>query len=251
MLTDFACLQQATIGAGTGAAAAGLPSWDPGSAADEAARQAHQLHAFEVNDPRHISAAQRDQILYAQPTIEAAARVVAASPVPLCLDHGDLWPGNIVPPADADSSHQFIDFGDAAWSHPFLSLIMLIIECRFRWAVPDQPDRLNINHPAITAITDFLPQRLDRSRAYARTTTHPAVRTPTRTTTPQPRLDRQPRPRRPGRPGRPRADALVLARRRHPPSDRLIKPLHPTARTANWSVPMGRLMCWNTSVRRV
>ncbi len=31
---------------------------------------------------------------------------------------------------------------------------MLIIECRFRWAVDDQPDRLDINHPAITAITD-------------------------------------------------------------------------------------------------
>ncbi len=155
ILADYARLQHATIGAATDASAAGLESWDPGRAVDDAAMQARQLHALPPSDARHISTAQRDRILDARSTIESAARVVAASPIPCCLEHGDLWPGNVIPPQDPDSSYRLIDFGDAAWSHPFLSPIMLIIECRFRWAADDQPDRLDLNHPAITAtITD-------------------------------------------------------------------------------------------------
>lgn len=137
MLADYARLQHATIGAATDASAAGLDSWDPGRAGAAAAIQARQLHALPPSDARHISTAQRPD-----PQRRTVDRI------------GRLWPGNVIPPHGPDSSYRFIDFGDAAWSHPFLSLLMLITECRFRWSADDQPDLLEINHPAITSITD-------------------------------------------------------------------------------------------------
>jgi hypothetical protein len=51
--------------------------------------------------------------------------MLAASTIPNCLEHGDLWPGNVFP-AVTGQHHSFIDFGDAAWTHPFLSMPPLL-----------------------------------------------------------------------------------------------------------------------------
>lgn len=167
MLTDYARLQHATLDERTSVVGRGLSVWDPALAFEDAERQAHDLHALPADDPRAVTTEQRDQILNARHVIEEAAAVVAGSPVPMCLEHGDLWPGNVIPPRGGARHYRFIDFGDAVWSHPFLSLIMLIIECRFRWSVSDDAGALNIGHPAITTIADAYLQQWSDYAALA------------------------------------------------------------------------------------
>lgn len=153
MMADYARLQHATIGHDSEAAAAGLSRWDPARAAEDAEQQVAGLHELPSDDPRHITTEQLDRIRSCLPEIERAGRQVAASPVPHCLDHGDLWPGNVIP----DQTHhrfRYIDFGDAAWTHPFLSLPMMIVECRYHWSVPERPDGLNLDHPIMRQILD-------------------------------------------------------------------------------------------------
>lgn len=164
MVADYARMQQYAIGRARDARTAGIVSWDPANAATVAKRQARQLHDLPSTDPRHITHSQQDQIVDHLPTIHATAMALANSPVPWCIEHGDLWPGNVVPPQEAHPGYRFIDFGDIAWSHPFLSLIMLVIECRHRWSTPDLPDRLNIDDPNLNDVFDAY---LDCWRHYA------------------------------------------------------------------------------------
>jgi len=151
LVTDYARLQQATIGHDQQAAAAGIPSWDPDSAADVAERQAAKLHQLPESDPCHITNDQRERIHACLPDIKDAGRQIAGSNVPYCLDHGDLWPGNVIP-AEASDRFRYIDFGDAAWTHPFLSMSMMVVECRYHWSVPDRADGLNLEHPVLQQI---------------------------------------------------------------------------------------------------
>ncbi|MDN5724590.1 MAG: GNAT family N-acetyltransferase [Propionibacteriales bacterium] len=153
LVTDYARLQRATIGHAAAADIAGLPRWDPSTAAHQAEAQAGELHRLPADDPRHISADQRDEMTACLPGIEEAGRHLAASPVPHCLDHGDLWPGNILP-ADSPERFRFIDFGGAAWTHPFLSMTVMVVECRHLWSVPDKPAGLNIEHPLLDRVLD-------------------------------------------------------------------------------------------------
>lgn len=153
LVTDYARFQQATIGQHEQATAAGVPTWNPGSAAQDAEQQAAWLHQLPDTDSRHITTMQRDQIRGCLTDIEHAGRHLADSAVPYCLDHGDLWPGNVLP-ARSQGHYRFIDFGDAAWTHPFVSMIMMVIECRYRWSVPDLPEGLNLDHPALREVLD-------------------------------------------------------------------------------------------------
>lgn len=153
LIADFARLQQATIGHDSEAADAGLTRWDPALAADDAEQQASSLHELPSDDPRHITADQLHRIRLCLPDIARAGRQVASSPVPHCLDHGDLWPRNVIPD-QTRRRFRYIDFGDAAWTHPFLSLPMMIVECRYRWSVPDRPDGLNLDDPILHRILD-------------------------------------------------------------------------------------------------
>lgn len=153
LLTDFARLQQATIGQDRQAAEAGIRLWNPGSAAQDAEHQAVWLHDLPETDPRHIKLDQLNRIRSCLTDVEDAGRQLAESAVPHCLDHGDLWPGNVLP-AGPHGRYTFIDFGDAAWTHPFLSMMMMVVECRYQWSVPDLPDGLNLDHPALQQILD-------------------------------------------------------------------------------------------------
>ncbi|MFC7623310.1 phosphotransferase family protein [Microlunatus sp. GCM10028923] len=154
LLADYAGLQQATVGRDREAADAGIPSWDCAGAARMAGELADRLHELPASDPRWIPAAQVRLIHSAASDLDRAAERLAASPLPRCLDHGDLWPGNALPPRPGRPRYRLIDFGDAAWNHPFLSMIMMIIECRYRWSVPDLPDTLNLDHPVLHRIID-------------------------------------------------------------------------------------------------
>ncbi len=57
------------------------------------------------------------------PELAAAAAALDAGPLPLALDHGDLWPSNVlVGPAGC----AFVDWEDVRVAHPFLSLFQLL-----------------------------------------------------------------------------------------------------------------------------
>jgi Phosphotransferase enzyme family len=162
MVTDYAHLQQATIGRWRQAEAAGLPAWDPADAAHEAEQQAAILHDLPRSDPRRITAAQRDVLLSDLDALTVAGTVLANSPIPDCVDHGDLWPGNVLI-ARPGGRHRFIDFGDAAWTHPFLSLMSPLRECHRRWSLPGTIGDCR-GHPALQMIIDAY---LDTWTGYA------------------------------------------------------------------------------------
>jgi hypothetical protein len=154
LVTDYARLQHATIGRDARAAEAGIPFWDCAVAGRAARELAERLHDLPVTDPRHVPGDGVRRLRSVAAELDRAAERLAGSPLPLCLDHGDLWPGNALPPNAERRRFRFIDFGDVAWTHPFLSLIMMIIECRYRWSVPDLPGALNLDHPAVRTIID-------------------------------------------------------------------------------------------------
>jgi hypothetical protein len=78
---------------------------------------------------------------------------LADGPVPLALDQCDLWPGNVFPPTGV-GAHRFFDFADAVWAHPFGSLVMLAVECVFRWQVPQPDSAIDLRDGRIRTVFD-------------------------------------------------------------------------------------------------
>lgn len=152
MIKDYVGLQQATIGQRAEAMTIGMPTWDPTRAPEELTRQAHALHALPESDLRHISTEQRDILIGRRDAVRAAGQVLAGSRVPFCLNHGDLWPGNVLPPTGDNAHHRFIDFGDAAWTHPFLSLPACLHYYHQRWCRAGVA--FDLNHPALQPLID-------------------------------------------------------------------------------------------------
>lgn len=132
LVIDYAHFQQTLIGCGARAAAAGIPSWDPTTAPAELQSQAEVLAMMPPSDIRRITDSQQQSLLDGLEVYEAAGRALANSTLPRSLDHGDLWLGNVLPP-DRSGRHRFIDFGNAVWTHPFLSVLPLLHNCYQRW----------------------------------------------------------------------------------------------------------------------
>ncbi len=75
--------------------------------------------AFLVDQAHGLTSAEFERLRACKPWLEAACAELSASPVPLTLEHGDLWASNVYV---GDGEPQFIDWTDACLSHPFLSL---------------------------------------------------------------------------------------------------------------------------------
>jgi hypothetical protein len=75
--------------------------------------------ALMVGEADGLTAAEFDRLRALQPWFEAACETLAASDLPLALEHGDLWASNIYIGAGEPA---FIDWTDACLSHPFFSL---------------------------------------------------------------------------------------------------------------------------------
>jgi hypothetical protein len=69
------------------------------------------------------------------PRLRECWQALAASPIPASLDHGDLWPANIVV---RGADVVFFDWSDCALTHPFLCFILSGPEAQA--AFPQQPD---------------------------------------------------------------------------------------------------------------
>ncbi len=150
VVVDYAKLQQSLVGRDTEAAAAGIPNWSPADAVAELRSQAQILAAMPATDLRRITTDQYDRLISELPSYRSAGQVLTASAVPLSLDHGDLWMGNILA-AKSSGAYRFIDLGDAAWTHPFMSLMPLLYDCHRRWT--RDSTRFDLNREDLRSIS--------------------------------------------------------------------------------------------------
>jgi Phosphotransferase enzyme family len=153
VLQDYGRLQRLTAGAGDRLRRLGMPTLDPLDTGRQVREQADCMLRAARDDPRHISEEQYQRVLGALPALEEAGEALDAGEVPLLVDHGDLWPGNIFMPRGL-GRHRVFDLADAAWTHPFCSLVMLLHECLYRWRLPKGDDVLDVRDPRIRMIFD-------------------------------------------------------------------------------------------------
>jgi Phosphotransferase enzyme family len=104
--------------------AAGTPSTRPLDMPALVAERVDELGALPADDLGHLSAADAARLWSALPTIERWAEQVAATGLPMSLDHNDLHSGNAFAPRTGDEQLRFFDFGDSVVGHPFCSLLV-------------------------------------------------------------------------------------------------------------------------------
>jgi len=80
--------------------------------------------ALRTGEPDGLSAAEVDRLRAYGPELRRRCERLAACGIPLTLEHGDLWPGNVL--VD-DATCAIIDWEDVAIGHPFISLAPLIV----------------------------------------------------------------------------------------------------------------------------
>lgn len=154
LLRDYAELQRLSLGWERELRHAGLPATDPRCTADVARTQADMMAGLPEDDPRHLTGEQRDQVLAALPALTESSEALLSGPVPLAFDHGDLWPDNALPPRSAGGRYRFFDFAEAQWAHPFGSLIMFVVECRYRWKISGPEQVIDCRDPRMRRVFD-------------------------------------------------------------------------------------------------
>lgn len=153
LLADYAQMQRATIGHRARLVHAGIRVLDPCDAAGLARDQADYLAHLPADDPRHLTDDQRDQVIRALPDLAAAGSALADGPVPQTVDQCDLWPRNVFVPRP-DGRHRFFDFADAAWSHPFTSLVMIAAGCPRQWKIDQPQHAVDLRHRRLRTVFD-------------------------------------------------------------------------------------------------
>lgn len=97
----------------------GLPDCSPDTVAERLDGMTATLAGLPSTHPAHLPEEQAAAVRAIAPQVEAAAQVLATSPLPPSLQHGDLHPGNVFV---VDSELHVFDFGDAQLAHPLESL---------------------------------------------------------------------------------------------------------------------------------
>lgn len=79
--------------------------------------------ALLAGEPAGLDDNEIDTLRALVPEVAAAAVALDAGPLPLAVDHGDLWPSNVLVGA---AGCVFVDWEDVRVAHPFLSLFQLL-----------------------------------------------------------------------------------------------------------------------------
>jgi hypothetical protein len=124
MVKDYARLQKLTIDERARLVDNGLSEVLPARVPSILAEFADRLVVLEADNPLRITEGQWGELQAALPAIREAAAVLAAGSVPCAFDQGDLVPTNAFLPRPG-GAYRFFDLADAAWTHPFCSLVML------------------------------------------------------------------------------------------------------------------------------
>ena len=79
--------------------------------------------AILAGQPAGLSEDQLTALRALVPELAVAAAALDAGPLPLAIDHGDLWPSNVLV---GPGGCAFVDWEDVRLAHPFLSLFQLL-----------------------------------------------------------------------------------------------------------------------------
>lgn len=75
--------------------------------------------------PAGLNDEQRATLRDLVPRLQAMSAELSSFGLPATLEHGDLWPGQII---GVDSGYAFIDWSDSSIAHPFFSLLLFLVE---------------------------------------------------------------------------------------------------------------------------
>jgi hypothetical protein len=120
IVQDYATLQRDTLAQRARLIGLGIPVADPAQAADVALAHARYLSALPDGDPRHLRLADREAVARAAPQLRTAGETLAAGPVPLGLDHGDLATRNVFM-SRAGAPFRFFDVGALEHLRPLMA----------------------------------------------------------------------------------------------------------------------------------
>jgi hypothetical protein len=139
VLREYASLQRQAEPAVAALLAAGVP--------DQRPERLPALFESLVEDDRLWVLADggaRPRLRSLTPTVEAAARDLAAAGIPATIDHADLHGRNVLvgPPGD-----RIFDWGDAAVGHPFATMLPTL------WSIVDHTG-LPLDGPEVTALRE-------------------------------------------------------------------------------------------------
>lgn len=98
---------------------AGVPDCSPDTVPSSFDLMLERLRDRPDGDPAHLDRGVLERLEEARPLVAVAASALAAGPLPVTLQHGDLHPGNVF---EVDGRLRIFDFGDAQWAHPLESL---------------------------------------------------------------------------------------------------------------------------------
>jgi hypothetical protein len=125
LLVDYASLQRAIMASDLDLTACGLTTMDPAAAANYVADQVSRLNDLLPGDPGRLDDDTAARLRALLPTVRRWAEQVAATGLPLTLEHSDLHPGNAFDPPGSGSLRLF-DFSDAVRAFPLCSLLVPI-----------------------------------------------------------------------------------------------------------------------------
>ena len=115
VLTRFGRLQQTLVGHGDALRATGLPDCSPGTVPGRLEAVLDLLRRFPAGHPARPDERTLARLHAARDAVASASAVLAESPLPSTLQHGDLHPGNVF---EVDGAPRVFDLGDAQWAHP-------------------------------------------------------------------------------------------------------------------------------------
>ena len=142
LAANWADLQRRVAGHADRLIAAGIPAVPPLDMAALVAERVEEFAALPPDDPAHLDAGDAARLRIGLPTVERWAEQVAATGLPMTLDHNDLHSGNAFAPRAGEEHLRFFDFGDSVVGHPFSSLLIPLNVLAHELSTGDDDPRL-------------------------------------------------------------------------------------------------------------
>ena len=115
LLANAAGMQRRLAEHGPRLLATGLPDCSPGSVLARFDEMVERLQELPPDHPSHLPADRAAELVAGRGVVEEAVTTLAASPLPVSVQHGDLHPRNVF---EVGEALRVFDFGDAQWAHP-------------------------------------------------------------------------------------------------------------------------------------